>query len=614
MKGAPPTTFVLLDDGSGPVQPCALYHDLVEEVVAWHPEEVEAALDVIATARRRGLHAAGFFAYELGYVFEPRLQPLLPPERTQPLLWFGLFETRRDLPSRDLPRLLGGEEGYSVESVRPSLDRAGYLCDLARIRDWIAAGDVYQVNHTFQLAFRWSGDPLALYLDLRRKQRAGHAALVRTRDVSVLSLSPELFFETCGRFVRTRPMKGTAPRANFPGDDPGLRQALRSDPKSRAENLMIVDLLRNDLSRVSKIGSVRVPELFRVDSYPTLHQMVSTVEAELLEDIGPGDLIRRLFPCGSVTGAPKIRAMEIIRELEPAPRGVYCGAVGAFDAEGGAHFNVAIRTAVLRADGRGTLGIGSGVVHDSCPEAEYDECLLKARFLTDPPPGYRLFESLLWEGSRGYILLDRHLDRLRASADSLGFPFDGSETKAVLSDAVAGLSAAETRRVRLVLDRDGGLSAEALPFTPPGDDTVWHFALSDRHSDSGDRLLYHKTTQRAFYEGELARWRESHGVEEVVFVNEHGELTEGARTNLFLEIEGELLTPARRCGLLDGTLRREMLEAGRPRPAREAVLLPADLDRAEAVFLGNSLRGLVRAVRVSQDRGVPVVTTGDARS
>ncbi len=597
--------FVLLDDGTAAERACALYHGLKEEVVAWHPEEAEGALDRLAAARGRGLHAAGFFAYELGYLFEPRLRPLLPPERTQPLLWFGLFEARRDLSSGELPALLGGGGDYAVEALRPSLGRARYLEDLARIRAWIAAGDVYQVNHTFKLAFRWSGDPLAFYLDLRRKQRAGHAALVRAEGFSVLSASPELFLETSGRAVRCRPMKGTAPRAAFPGDEAEVQRALAADPKSRAENLMIVDLLRNDLSRAAKIGSVRVPELFRVERYPTLHQMVSTVEAELLDGVGPLELVRRLFPCGSVTGAPKIRAMEIIRELEGAPRGVYCGAVGAFDARGEVRFNVAIRTAFLQADGRGELGIGSGVVYDSDPEAEYRECLLKARFLTDPPPDYRLLETLRWDGREGFALLDRHLVRMQRSAEDLGFPFDRGEAERSLRAAVADCRHPGSYRVRLLLDRDGGLSAEAAAIALPAPDAVWRFALSDRPSDSDDRLLYHKTTARVFYEGELARWRESHGVDEVVFVNQRGELTEGARTNLFLQIGGALLTPAQRCGLLDGTLRREMLEAGRPGAGGSGLPgeLPARPGPGGEARLGQGAAGGRRVTGLSKEAG-----------
>ena len=409
---------------------------------------------------------------------------------------------------------------------------------------------------------------------------------------NVLSLSPELFFRREGKHMSTRPMKGTAPRGRTPREDARLRTWLAMDEKQRAENLMIVDLLRNDLGRVAKIGSVEVTDLFTVETYRSVHQMTSGISAELRSDMGLKDMLRALFPCGSVTGAPKVRAMEIIHELEPAPRGVYTGAIGHITPSGDAQFNVAIRTVVLDADG-GEMGIGSGIVANSKADSEFEECLLKAQFLTRPDAPFALIETLRYERGTGFHLLERHLARLQTSAAYFGYPFAREDVLQAL-DREAALVETPVAMLRFLLAEDGTITVTSTAIQLPTKNTVWRFVISDQRLDEKDPFFYHKTTRRQFYDREMERQKALTGCDEVVFLNKKGELTEGTRTNLFVELDGRLFTPALTCGLLPGTLREELLDLPRA-AASEAVLSPQDLLGAERIYLGNSVRGLVRA-------------------
>lgn len=581
----------MIDDSLSPMGDAWLFENPVEVVACGDPAGVEAALDRIAGAGRDGLYAAGFMSYELGYLLEPRLAPLLPAERRLPLIWMGLFNEPRRLNREGILRFLdtqAGGDGHSVEMCGQTIGRAPYLDAIGRVKEYIAAGDVYQINFTFHHRFQLTGDPVSLYRDLRRRQPVTHGALLRGPDWHLLSLSPELFVAIDDGRAVTRPMKGTAQRGASPAEDSEIAAWLRTDAKSQAENLMITDLLRNDLSRVALIGSVRVPELFTVETYPTVHQMTSTVEARLRPGIGFREIVERLFPCGSVTGAPKIRAMEIIRELEAGPRGAYTGSLGMVAPNGDMRFNVAIRTLFIGGDGAGEMGIGSGIVHDSDPVGEYEECLLKGRFLTAPHVGFQLIETMRWSRTDGFYLLDRHMERLKSSARFFGIPCDDGAIRSMLADCVRGL--AGKQRIRLLLDQGGGAGATATPMTLPDPPPPVQYTIAARPVDSRDRHRYHKTTRRELLDEERERLAAETGCCEVLFVNERGELTEGSYTNLFVEKGGWLLTPPLSCGLLDGTLRRELLETGDQ--VEERVLYPRDLEEADAVWLGNSVRGL----------------------
>jgi para-aminobenzoate synthetase/4-amino-4-deoxychorismate lyase len=599
--------FVLLDDSLSAQPPGApggslLFEEPERVVVAYAPAEVDAGLNAIAEGLAKGQHAAGFFAYELGYCLEPRLHALLPADRQQPLFWVGLFSTPRRLTDAETRSWLdenGGLERSAISSLTLSWTREQYARAFAQVLDYIAAGDVYQINLTLKYLFAFSGDPVALYAALRRKQRVEYAALICTGDFDVLSLSPELFFRREGKQVTSRPMKGTAPRGRTPREDARLKTWLTVDEKQRAENLMIVDLLRNDLGRIAKIGTVEVTDLFTVETYRTVHQMTSGITAELRGDMGLKEMLNALFPCGSVTGAPKVRAMEIIRELEALPRGVYTGAIGHVAPSGDAQFNVAIRTLYI-SGGEGEMGIGSGIVSDSKMDAEFEECLLKAQFLTKVDAPFELIETMRWEKGRGFYLLERHLARLKSSAAHFGYPFDREKVLAALEAEVADRND-EVLMVRLLLAEDGALTVTSTPIELPAPSTVWNFAISDQRIDDKDPLFFHKTTRRQFYDREMERQKALTGCDEVVFLNKKGELTEGTRTSLFVEQGGRLFTPALTCGLLPGTLREELIDLPRA-AASEAVLTLADLAAADRIYLGNSVRGLIRAEPVRSAR------------
>lgn len=588
--------FVLIDDNLSPGGQSLFFGEPRDLVVCHDPSDWGASVRRIERAVEQGLHAAGFLSYELGYAVEPRLSALMPPVRRSPLIYFGLFDAPRVLARGDVPRTLPsrGHGLPAVEALRTSIDKQRYARDFRTVMDYIAAGDVYQVNYTFRFEFDYPGDAVLLYLELRRRQRVAHGGLVQGEDFALLSLSPELFFRLEDGSITTRPMKGTAPRAPTLADDRLVVERLARDEKSRAENLMIVDLLRNDFGRVAETGSVRVPELFTVETYRTLHQMTSTVEARLKPGTGLTDLIRGVFPCGSITGAPKIRAMEIIHELEDGPRNIYTGTIGYLAPSGSARFNVAIRTIMLK-NGKGEMGIGSGLVADSDLDAEWAECLLKAEFLTRPHEPFLLFETMRWERGRGYVLLDHHLERLAQSAEYFIYPHPLETMERTLADLETQFTH-EAHRVRLTLSEDGSVDATHAPLDPTEPALTWRFEISEHETDPSDVFLFHKTTRRALYDGEHERAVRERACDEVVFFNSRGELTEGSRTNVFLEFGGRLYTPPVSCGLLPGTLRRELLEEGN---AEERILKRQDLGSADRILLGNSVRGLIEAEPIS---------------
>ena len=589
--------FVLLDNSSGRGPPSQLYTSPQEIIVAEHPDEVAGAFERLEAGRAAGLHAAGFFSFELGYVLEPKIAPLMPAERKVPLLWFGLYEAPQFLSEVEVDHWLTTHTksgSYQFSNVSRAWTKEEYVARFERVQEKIRAGDIYQLNLTFKARFRLSGSPLTFYRDLRQRQRLAYGGIVDTGEVTVLPASPELFVEMKGRAIETRPMKGTSPRGGTPDADAEARRVLSSDVKQRAENLMIVDLMRNDIGRISEIGSVEVTDLFTVETYRTLHQMTSGVRATLQDGITLHGLWQAIFPPGSVIGAPKIRAQELIAEYETEPRGVYCGAIGSISPDGQALFNVAIRSPIIFRDGSGEMGIGSGVVYDSVGAKEYDECLLKMKFLTDPPKTFELIETLLWERATGFWLLDRHFERLAASARYFSFKFDEAEARTALEREAAEAGREHARlRVRLLLAEDGRITVTSAPMPPPGPDTVMRYVVSPTRLDSADACLFHKTTRRELYDQEWKHYSETVRADEVIYLNEHGQLAEGSRTNIFVDRgDGVLVTPPLPAGLLPGVLRAELLATGR---AVEGVLTLADLSGSKAVYLGNSVRGLLKA-------------------
>jgi para-aminobenzoate synthetase / 4-amino-4-deoxychorismate lyase len=582
--------FVLLDDArANGASPARLYRAPLEVLCAHNAAELQLTLDALRAAQRAGHHVAGFLAYEAGFALEGKLaHKLLDRELPTPLAWFGVFGGYAEIAADAVAGLLPDPQGTWLGKVKPTVDRPRYDRGFEAVEDYIAAGDIYQANLTFRSIAQYAGSPLALYAAIRPRAAAGYGGVVWTGQDWFLSFSPELFFALRDGRVTAKPMKGTTTRHRDPAKDAALAAEMQSDPKQRAENLMIVDLLRNDISRVAAPASVEVPQLFTVESYPTVHTMTSTVIAELDHGKDVVDLIRAIYPCGSITGAPKIRAMEIIDEIEGSPRGIYCGSIGRIDPNGDAAFSVAIRTLHLNEDaGQARLGLGSGVVADSVASAEWAECLAKGEFAKVRRRNFDLIETMRFDPAGGILRLELHLERMKESARALGFEFDRHEARNRLHGATFHLD--HDAKVRLLAARSGMLTIE-LGEAPQAPYAPVLVAVVPLPVANGDFRLRHKTTDRAFYDAA----RCTAHTDEVVFRDREGFLTEGSFTAVFVERDGKLLTPPLARGLLPSVLRRELIESGY---AIEAELTEADLDAP--FFIGNSLRGLIPATRVA---------------
>jgi para-aminobenzoate synthetase/4-amino-4-deoxychorismate lyase len=561
----------------------------------------------------KGLYLAGWLGYEFGYLLEPSLARRIHPDPEKPLARLGVFRAplifdhnTGELPGTTWPDPPPAQPSaeYRIANLRPNRTQTDYTEALAKIKQYIESGDTYQVNFTLKLLFDFEGAPEGLYQALRRNQSVSFGAYLRSGAHRILSFSPELFFKRTGEQCLVRPMKGTIQRGPYPAEDARLMRFLQNDGKNRSENVMIVDLLRNDLGRICTLGTVTTRSLFDIETYETLHQMTSTITGHLPRKTRIEPLFKALFPCGSVTGAPKIRTMEIIRELESGPRSVYTGAIGFIAPTGEATFNVPIRTIELNGN-KGEMGIGSGIIHDSDPEQEWKECLLKGRFLSDPAPVFSLIETLLWQPGSGYWLLAEHLERLAASAAYFRYPVNRQELMTRL-DRLAVDFGLSPMRVRLTVAKSGRMELTATPcpapvhlnwpIPPAAQAELPQVTFSAQATDPNSPWLYHKTTQRELYDAERQRAL-AQGFHEVLFTNTRGEVTEGSITTIFIQQQNTHLTPAMECGLLPGVFRRYLMEQA-PLLVRESILTRRDLEKAEAIFVGNSVRGLVQ-VRIA---------------
>lgn len=560
------------------------------ELVAFGSQDVPALLDEVERSAREGWWAVGYVAYEAASGLDPTLATR-SGAGALPLAWFGLTTGPARVPTVD--RLAGSSRGRA--SWSPEWDATRHRSAVGVVRDHIAAGQTYQVNLTTRLSAPAPGCPLGLYRDLAVAQRAAHHAYLDTGRFVIASASPELFFETrAGGAIGMRPMKGTAPRGRHRVEDEAAVARLRSSAKERAENVMIVDLVRNDLARVAVPGTVTVPHLLRPERFETVYQLTSDVTARLRDDVGLTDVFRALFPCGSVTGAPKARTMQIIREVEDGPRGAYCGAIG-FVAPHGAdvrtHFSVAIRTVVIdRDEDSASYGAGGGITWDSDPAAEYEELLSKARVLSRRPADFELIETMRHERAHGLHFLDAHLTRLAASADYFGFRFDQAGVRRALASKLDG---AGDCRVRVRCERGGGVSVDIEPLPGTSEEPVG--LVVDREPvDTSSCWPFHKTSRRAPYDARLARHPEA---DDVLLVNGAGEVTESCRANLAVRLDGVWYTPPVSCGCLPGIERTRLVDAG---VLRERPIRVTDLRRAEALALVSSLRAWRAAVLVGQ--------------
>ncbi|MFC5477532.1 aminodeoxychorismate synthase component I [Massilia suwonensis] len=603
------TVFALLDDASAEGHAQArsrLYTGHAGTLACMDAAGWNGVLADLQAALRRGLYAVPLLSYELGaqLLGIPTTKPLV-----KPLAQVLLFERCEHLSATEAQAWITTrahmETPAGVAAITPNVDEAQFTQAIDAIRAYIAAGDTYQVNYTYRLRFDAFGSVYALYQRLRARQPVPYGALVGLPDGgALLSFSPELFVRCMGGTLLARPMKGTAPASDDAETDAQRAAALALDPKNRAENLMIVDLLRNDLGRVAQTGSVAVPKLFEVTRFGAVLQMTSTVQATLREDVRLAEVFTALYPCGSITGAPKRRTMEIIDELEPDPRGIYTGAIGWFDPPGDGRafgdfcLSVPIRTLALEpGEGvrRGELGVGAGIVYDSDPQAEYAECKLKARFLTGLANEFELFETIKASWQDGPRHLDLHLARLRASSAYFGLPFDAVAADTLVRDACLGLPReGGVYRLRLALAADGALTITSAPLAPLSEPV--RVLLADTPTHSGDVFLCHKTSVRSRYD---AAWRaaEAHGAFDALFFNERGELTEGGRSNVFVRLDGHWWTPPLSCGLLPGVMRQVILAAP-AWDARERVITREMFDRADGIMVCNALRGPLLAALV----------------
>lgn len=570
-----------------------LHFQCPERVLTAH--RVEEVMPLLREAEASGLYAAGWIAYEAAPAFDPALKTR--PFDGFPLLQLGLFPAPAVLDGIEHPG--AAPPGYSIGALRPSVSREAYRDAIARIRERIAEGATYQVNYTYRLNARFDGDPWGFFCELVNGQKTEHAAFIETEKYAVCSASPELFFSFDNGRIVSRPMKGTARRGRTLEEDLRQAEALQRSAKDRAENIMIVDMIRNDIGRVAEPGSVETRSTFDVEKYPTLWQMTSTVEGKFKtedrrrrpdSEFKITRIMQALFPCASITGAPKAKTMEIIRELETTPRGIYTGAIGFITSRGEAAFNVAIRTAVIdRASGELEYGVGGGIVWDSEADAEYEETLTKARILTEPRPAFRLLETMLREPGGGIFLLDEHLERLTRSAAYFDIPLDLHAVQQALEEKCRTCAGA-AERIRLLVAANGEMDVQAVPVSADRSAAPLRITLAKEPVDSHDIFLFHKTTHRAVYENARSAFPDA---DDVILFNERGEVTEGTIANLVIRREDRLITPPVACGLLAGTFRAHLLRSGE---IEEGIITVAELNTAEEIHLINSVRKWQRAV------------------
>jgi len=612
----------------------------VKVIECYQIDGIRDAFAQLESYLNKGYYAAGFFSYEMGYSFENLYQA--KRNYKFPLIWLGIFKspivfdhrrnrfspvianpslslrtgsvkqsdkvvasvseaismrsprpdksglaTLRGLPRSFYSLAMTSGGAYQIKNLRLNVSQKDYLNSINKIKEFIRAGETYQVNYTMKYKFDFKGSPYQLYHTLRSNQSVSYSAFIKTEDFKVLSFSPELFFRKKEDEIWVKPMKGTMERGRNTKEDRINKNKLKFDIKNNAENIMIVDLLRNDLGVVAQVGSVNVPNIFTVEKYETLFQMTSTIKSVLRKNLSLYKLFSAIFPSGSVTGAPKIRTMQIIKELEKEPRKVYTGAIGFFTPEKKAVFNVAIRTLFLEGE-RGEMGIGSGIVQDSDGISEYEECKLKADFLVNPRPEFQLIETMLWSKKTGFFLLKEHLRRLKDSSLYFEFHYNQKHLRALLSELKKQFNAETLYKVRLLLYKDGSISLTHQKLTGVINSAKLA-TISKFRTSSKALFLRHKTTNRKLYDEEYRKYRKS-GYYDVLFRNEKAEITEGAISNIFIKSGKFYYTPPLACGLLNGVYRRYLLNK-RPN-IKEKVLTLKELKNADKIYLVNSVRGI----------------------
>jgi para-aminobenzoate synthetase/4-amino-4-deoxychorismate lyase len=562
--------------------------DPCEIIVARSIEAVIPKLKSIEDrVRKQGLYAAGFISYEAAPAFDSALE--VKPLDSFPLFWFGLYSKPDLIP---LPKHQAQRPCARLLDWSPSVDRDAYDEKIDQVKALIASGDTYQVNYTLRLTSPFSGDPWSLFLELAESQQSEYAAFIDTDRYAICSASPELFFQLRDKKLTCRPMKGTAARGRTLEEDNSRSQWLHHSEKNRAENVMIVDMLRNDMGRVARTGSVQVLSLFDTEKYPTIWQMTSTITAQTEGSLC--EVIAALFPCASITGAPKRRTMQIIADLEATPRRVYTGSIGFITPENTAQFNVAIRTVLVdKIEGRAEYGVGGGILWDSVTGDEYEECRIKAEVLTKGHPDFSLLETILWTPEEGYTLMTYHLKRLLDSAEYFNFLCNADRVIHELKSLEHSFQNA-VHKVRLLVGRDGTIFCQAEPFPGTNGPKSYRLCLSPFSIDSSNPFLFHKTTYRHVYESAKSACPQ---FDDVLLWNEKGEITETCIANVVISLDGDLITPPVQCGLLAGTFRAWLLDN---KKIREQIIPCDAIKDADHIYLINSVRKWWEA---SLDRG-----------
>ena len=573
-----------------------LFIDPVKTLSIYKIEEVMNLLDSIEQYLKEGYYISGYFGYECGFAFEKIAD--IPPSQ-QPIAFFGVYKQPLIFNHRN-GEFVNNRSEYSqkpftsspLRLASPSLEitKEYYIKNLEMIRTQIKTGNTYQINFTSRYLFDVNRSPFSFYQHLKKKQRISYGAFIKSGGINILSLSPELFFRLHDNKITAKPMKGTTRRGKTNEEDAELAHKLQNDNKNRSENIMIVDLLRNDLGRICETGSVITEKLCSIEKYETLFQMTSTVSGQVKPNTSSSDIIKNIFPSGSVTGAPKIRSMQIIHELEQRQRGVYTGAIGFFSPDHEAVFNVAIRTIVINGT-EAEMGVGSGIVYDSIPEEEYAECKLKADFLTsDTPEEFHLIETMLWDN--GYPFLDRHLKRLTDSARYFDFFFDSKKCRDKLEQTGRSLSKGKRYKIRLLLERNGTITTEYSEISGTELQSPERIMISTIKMNSEASFLYHKTSNRKIYNDEYERVRIKE-CSDILFVNQKNEITECSRNNILIKKRDAFFTPPVSCGLLNGIYRQHLLQTRTD--IMERILTLDELRTADAIYICNAVRGLRKA-------------------
>ncbi|MBI9072715.1 MAG: bifunctional anthranilate synthase component I family protein/aminotransferase class IV [Melioribacteraceae bacterium] len=565
-----------------------LFNGKAVKIESYRLSDIAEALHEVEEKVKKGFIGYGFICYESGYAFENTLSELVDDKFIKPLLKFCFFDkkdvsffSKNDIDFSNAPDILRNLK-YDISDFKLSTSQKKYTEDIKKIKREIAEGNTYQVNYTANSQFVFNGNTSHLFLHLLFNQSASYCAFINNEDEMILSASPELFFHQSGSTIITRPMKGTIKRGKCLEEDFKRKVELEESSKNKAENIMIVDLLRNDFGRISKFNKVLAENIFRIEKYESLYQMTSTVKGEL-QDKSLKSIFENTFPCGSITGAPKISTMKIIRKLENRDRGIYTGAIGITDAES-SHFNVAIRTIKININGLGEMGIGSGVIWDSDPLEEYEEAKLKAKFLTSPNSYFEIFESMLLENGTVF-LLEKHIERLKDTADYFLFRFEEKKIIDAINKKINSLNGGSKYKLKLILNKWGLINIESSPILVNMSGVK--VLLSDKRTDSDNKFQYFKTTNRQLYNGEF-QLAKLNNYDEVIFLNEKGEVAEGSFTNIFIKQENGVFTPQISSGILNGVFRKFLLEQNKT--YSEKVLTIDDLRSAKEIFLTNSVR------------------------